>query len=185
MKLQRVIRVTALHCSNLDARSEVVRESHAPANVPPVGHRANLNGFWRIKKFLAPTGDRNSDRVTLPATAYTFWSGSMIRDLKYSVVYFKYTIFIASRSFSVLCNNMDLRCVLEGCPYLPFLFTVQNPLHREYYVGYSENKHRLRIYLAHPRDCYFAHVQWLPLSNEKPQTSFREIRVMFMFVPVR
>ena len=53
------------------------------------------------------------------------------------------------------------------------------------YVGYSESKYRLRISLAHPRDCHFAHVQWLPLSIEKPQTPFREIRVMFMFVPVR
>ena len=53
------------------------------------------------------------------------------------------------------------------------------------YVGYSESMYRLRISLAHPRDCHFSHVQWLPLSNEKPQTPFREIRVMFMFVPVR
>jgi len=52
-------------------------------------------------------------------------------------------------------------------------------------VGYSESKYRLRISLAHPRDCHFAHVQWLPVSIEKPQTPFREIRVMFMFVPVR
>jgi len=27
------------------------------------------------------------------------------------------------------------------------------------YVGYSESKYRLRISLAHPRDCHFAHVQ--------------------------
>ena len=53
------------------------------------------------------------------------------------------------------------------------------------YVGYSESKYRLRVSLAHPRDCPFAHVQWLPLSTEKVQKSFREIRVMFMFVPVR
>jgi len=53
------------------------------------------------------------------------------------------------------------------------------------HVGYSENKYRLRISLAHPRDGHFAHVQWLPLSIQKPQTRFREIRVMFMFVPVR
>ena len=53
------------------------------------------------------------------------------------------------------------------------------------YVGYSESKYRLRISLAHPRDCHFAHMQWLPLSIEKPQTPFREIRIMFMFVPVR
>ena len=26
-------------------------------------------------------------------------------------------------------------------------------------VGYSESKYRLRISLAHPRDCHFAHVQ--------------------------
>jgi len=26
------------------------------------------------------------------------------------------------------------------------------------YVGYSESKYRLRISLAHPRDCHFAHV---------------------------
>ena len=53
------------------------------------------------------------------------------------------------------------------------------------FVGYSESKYRLRVSLAHPRDCHFAHVQWLPLSIEKPQTPFRDIRVMFMFVPVR
>ena len=53
------------------------------------------------------------------------------------------------------------------------------------YVGYSESKYRLRISLAHPRDCPFAYLQWLPLPVEKPQTPFREIRVMFMFVPVR
>ena len=52
-------------------------------------------------------------------------------------------------------------------------------------VGYSENKYRLRIFLAHPRDCHFAHVQWLPLLTEKLQTPFREIRVVFMIVPVR
>ena len=27
------------------------------------------------------------------------------------------------------------------------------------YVGYSESKYRLRISLAHPRECHFAHVQ--------------------------
>ena len=27
------------------------------------------------------------------------------------------------------------------------------------YVDYSESKYRLRISLAHPRDCHFAHVQ--------------------------
>jgi len=53
------------------------------------------------------------------------------------------------------------------------------------YVGYLESKYHLRISLAHPRDCHFAHVQGLPLSIEKPQTPFREILVMFMFVPVR
>ena len=53
------------------------------------------------------------------------------------------------------------------------------------YVGYSKSKYRLRIFLAHPRGCQFAHVQWLPVSIEKSQTPFREIRVMFMFVPVR
>ena len=54
-----------------------------------------------------------------------------------------------------------------------------------YYVGYSESKYCLRISLTHPQDCHFAHVQWLPLSIEKPQTPFCEICVMFMFVPVR
>ena len=52
------------------------------------------------------------------------------------------------------------------------------------YVGYSESKDRLRISLAHPPNCHFAHVQWLPVSIEKPQTPFREIRDMFTFVPV-
>jgi len=53
------------------------------------------------------------------------------------------------------------------------------------YVGYLESKYGLCISLAHPRDCHFAHVQGLPLSIEKPQTPFREIHFMFMFVPVR
>jgi len=53
------------------------------------------------------------------------------------------------------------------------------------YIDYSESKYRLRISLAQPQDCHFAHVQRLPLSTEKPQMPFREIRVMFMFVPVR
>jgi len=65
---------------------------------------------------------------------------------------------------------------------LPLTFTDFN--FARIYVGYSESKYRLRISLKHPRDCHFAHVQWLPLSIEKPQTPFREIRVMFMFVPV-
>jgi len=53
------------------------------------------------------------------------------------------------------------------------------------YIVYSESKYSLRISLAHPRDCHFAHVQWILLAIEKPQTPFREIRIMFMFVPVR
>ena len=28
-----------------------------------------------------------------------------------------------------------------------------------FYVGHSESKYRLRISLAHPPDCHFAHVQ--------------------------
>ena len=52
------------------------------------------------------------------------------------------------------------------------------------YIGYSESKYRLRISLMHPRDCHFVHVQWLPVSIEKPQMPSHEIRVMFMFVPV-
>ena len=56
---------------------------------------------------------------------------------------------------------------------------------RPIYVGYSESKYCLRISLAHPGDRHFAHVQWLPLSIDKPQTPFREIRVRFMFDPVR
>jgi hypothetical protein len=71
MKLQRVIRVTALHCPKLDARSEVAGEIHALANVPPVGHRPSLYGFLQIENSLPPTGDRNPDHVTLPATVHT------------------------------------------------------------------------------------------------------------------
>ena len=56
---------------------------------------------------------------------------------------------------------------------------------RSNYIGYSESKYRLRISLAHPRDCPFAQVQRLPLTIEKPQTPFREIRIIFMFVSVR
>ena len=56
---------------------------------------------------------------------------------------------------------------------------------RSKHIAYSDSKYHLRISLAHPQDCPFTHVQWLPLSTEKPQTPFREICVMFMFVPVR
>jgi len=35
--------------------------------------------------------------------------------------------------------------------------TLNNPVY--IHVGYSESKYRLRISLAHPRDCHFAHVQ--------------------------
>ena len=66
-----------------------------------------------------------------------------------------------------------------------YALKVENSHRYTIYVGYSERKYRLRISLAHPRDCHFAHVQCLPLSIEKPQTPFREIRVMFMFLPVR
>ena len=52
------------------------------------------------------------------------------------------------------------------------------------YICYLESKYGLRISLVHHRDCHFVHVQWLPLSTEKPQTPFREIHSMFMFVPV-
>ena len=62
---------------------------------------------------------------------------------------------------------------------------MHNYCHKSIYGSYPESKYRLRISLAHPRDCHFAHVQWLPLSIEKSQTPFHEICVMFMFVPVR
>ena len=52
-----------------------------------------------------------------------------------------------------------------------------------YCIGYSESKYCLRMSLMHPQDRHFAHMPWLPVSIEKPQTPFREIRVMF--VPVR
>ena len=51
------------------------------------------------------------------------------------------------------------------------------------YAGYSESKRRLRISLANPQDCQFAHLQRLLVSIEKTQTPFCEIRVMSMFVP--
>ena len=54
MKLQRVIRVTALNCPKLDARSEVGGEGHARANVNLVGHRASLYGFRGIENSLPP-----------------------------------------------------------------------------------------------------------------------------------
>ena len=53
------------------------------------------------------------------------------------------------------------------------------------YVGYAEIKYHLCTSLAHPRDCHFAHVHWLPVSIEKWQMPFHEIRIMFLFVPVR
>ena len=56
------------------------------------------------------------------------------------------------------------------CPHIPLPEDI-------FYVGYSESKYRLRISLAHPRDCHFAHVQ-------KPQMPFCEICFIFMFVPV-
>jgi len=63
--------------------------------------------------------------------------------------------------------------------------TARQATEKKNYVGYSESKYRLRISIAHPRPCHFEHVQWLRLSIQKPQTPFREIRFMFMFVPVR
>jgi hypothetical protein len=54
------------------------------------------------------------------------------------------------------------------------------PKYNVKYAGYSESKYCLRISLAHPRDCPFAHVQWLPLSIEKPHTPFCENRVIFV-----
>jgi hypothetical protein len=51
--------------------------------------------------------------------------------------------------------------ILQGTAAEPdtirFTSTVQCLLWR--YEGYSESKYRLRIPLAHPRDCPFAHVQ--------------------------
>ena len=40
------------------------------------------------------------------------------------------------------------------------------------YVGYSECKYLLPIYLAYSRDCPFAHVQWLPLNWEATDAIF-------------
>jgi hypothetical protein len=56
----------------------------------------------------------------------------------------------------------------------------QNIIHE----GYSASKCHLCISLAHSSEWHFAHLQWLPLSTEKPQMQFRENCVMFMFVPV-
>jgi len=39
------------------------------------------------------------------------------------------------------------------------IFFKKNKLLNTKYVGYSGSKYRLRISLAHPRDCHFAHVQ--------------------------
>ena len=39
------------------------------------------------------------------------------------------------------------------------LFHTKNQTNPYFYVGYSESKYRLRISLAQPRDCHFAHVQ--------------------------
>jgi len=71
------------------------------------------------------------------------------------------------------------------CVTMFTLFLITKKRKKNIYVSYSESKHRLRIFLAHPQDCHFAHVQWLPLSIEKPRTPFREIRIIFMFILVR
>jgi len=39
------------------------------------------------------------------------------------------------------------------------IYTYNFPAPMAWYVGYSESKYRLRLSLAHPRDCHFAHVQ--------------------------
>jgi len=80
-------------------------------------------------------------------------------------------------AFPVLSNDQQL--------YVSTMTTEWVIITDVMYVGYSECKYRLRVSLAHPQDCNFAYVRWLPLSIEKPQTPFREIRAMFMFVPVR
>jgi len=41
-----------------------------------------------------------------------------------------------------------------------FLYLKSVPLKiTRIYLGYSESKYRLRISLAHPQDCHFAHMQ--------------------------
>ena len=41
-----------------------------------------------------------------------------------------------------------------------------------YYVRYSESKYRLRISLAHPRDCPFAHVQYIFIEEIVRQVGY-------------
>jgi len=69
------------------------------------------------------------------------------------------------------------------------MFAKSEPIHfylkDTMYVGFLESKYLLRISLVHPPDCHFARVHWLPLSIENSRMPFHEIRVMFMFVPVR
>ena len=90
-------------------------------------------------------------------------------------------IFVCSSLNEEMCATLaGLVCTADG---ISIIHTVHRNCARiSLYVGYSESKCRLRMSLAHPPDCLFAHGQWLPLSIEKPKTPFREIRVMFMFV---
>ena len=97
---------------------------------------------------------------------------------------------MASYPDAASCDLQNLSGTCKHCVMLLYsshrliMFHIKTSCGKKY-VGYSESKYRLCISLAHLRDCHFAHVQWFPLSIEKLQTPFREIRVMFMFVPVR
>jgi len=109
------------------------------------------------------------------------------------VIVTHFTMKIIRTYLYMTCNKKILfvKKILAYCWYSPtspfflLLSEKKNTAITRKCVVYSESKYHLRISLAHPRDCHFAHVQWFPLSTEKPQTPFREIRVMFMLVPVR
>jgi hypothetical protein len=48
------------------------------------------------------------------------------------------------------------------------------------HVGYSESKYRLRISLAHPRDCPFAHVRYIFIEEIVRQVCPENIKCKFI-----
>jgi len=59
---------------------------------------------------------------------------------------------------SVKKKNLHYACMYV-CVYVCMCVCVYVCMYVRTYVCYSESKYRLRISLAHPRDCHFEHMQ--------------------------